>query len=50
MCFPDDLDLQNADPAADSKLYPDLSPQDNATKGLWVIKRVDRYRGQPDSP
>lgn len=37
--FPDDLDLQNAECTADSKLYPDLGPQNNATKALWVIKR-----------
>ena len=37
--FPDDLDFQNAGCAADSKLYPDLGPQNNATKALWVIKR-----------
>jgi exopolysaccharide biosynthesis polyprenyl glycosylphosphotransferase len=37
--FPDDLDLQNAGCAADSKLYPDLGPQNNAAKTLWVIKR-----------
>jgi exopolysaccharide biosynthesis polyprenyl glycosylphosphotransferase len=38
--FPDDLELQNEVRAADSKLYPDLSPRDNATKALWTIKRT----------
>ena len=43
--FPDDLELQNAVRAADSKLYPDLSPKDNATKALWTIKRAIDIQG-----
>ena len=38
--FPDDLDLKNGGRPADIRLYPDLRPEDNATKASQVIKRT----------
>src|SRR5208337_3330005 len=38
--YPDDLDLENGGRPADTRLYPDLRPQDNATKASRVIKRT----------
>jgi lipopolysaccharide/colanic/teichoic acid biosynthesis glycosyltransferase len=38
--YPDDLDLENGGRPADTRLYPDLSPQDPATKASRVIKRT----------
>ncbi len=38
--YPDDLDLENGGRPADTRLYPDLSPQDTATKASRVIKRA----------
>ena len=39
MCFRMIWNSKTPGRAADSKLYPDLGPQDNATKALWVMKR-----------
>jgi exopolysaccharide biosynthesis polyprenyl glycosylphosphotransferase len=38
--FPDDLNLPRGGRPADTKLYPDLQPQDNATKASRLIKRT----------
>jgi lipopolysaccharide/colanic/teichoic acid biosynthesis glycosyltransferase len=38
--FPDDLDLENGGGPADTRLYPDLWPQDNATKASQLTKRM----------
>lgn len=38
--FPDDLDLENGGRPADTRLYPDLAPRDNASKASRVIKRA----------
>jgi lipopolysaccharide/colanic/teichoic acid biosynthesis glycosyltransferase len=38
--FPDDLDLENGGRPADTRLYPDLWPQDNATKTSQLLKRM----------
>src|SRR5271157_383563 len=38
--YPDDLDLENGGRPADARLYPDLSPHDNATKSEELIKRT----------
>jgi len=38
--FPDDLDLEHGTRPADTKLYPDLKPRDNATKFSLAIKRA----------
>jgi exopolysaccharide biosynthesis polyprenyl glycosylphosphotransferase len=38
--YPDDLDLENGGRPADTRLYPDLRPQDNASKASRVIKRT----------
>lgn len=38
--YPDDLDLENGGRPADTRLYPDLRPQDIATKASRVAKRT----------
>ena len=38
--FPDDLDLKNGGRPADIRLYPDLRPEDNATRASRVVKRT----------
>ena len=38
--FPDDLDLEHGTRPADTKLYPDLKPRDNATRFSLAIKRA----------
>src|ERR1017187_930686 len=38
--YPEDLNLENGGRSADTSLYPDLRPQDNATKASRVTKRT----------
>lgn len=38
--YPEDLNLENGGGSADTSLYPDLRPQDNATKASRVTKRM----------
>jgi exopolysaccharide biosynthesis polyprenyl glycosylphosphotransferase len=38
--FPDDLNLQSGGRPADTRLYPDMQPQDNAAKASRLIKRT----------
>ncbi len=38
--FPEDLNLQSGGRPADTRLYPDLQPQDNAARASQLIKRT----------
>ncbi len=38
--FPDELDIENGNRPADSKLYPDLKPRGNVAKISLVVKRL----------